>query len=147
VADEVRKLAESANHASSKIQDLVQRLISGIQETSKSSQVSMRMVSEEREVMDEASKTLSDINSAAQQSTASASTISRALEEHARILGEIKKRIHTVQNLGEENLQGARASSDLLGRHTQALEDVNRSLQQLVKDADHMRQSVDGFKL
>lgn len=126
VADEVRKLAERTTLSVQEISSLILNIQNGVGETEKSMEASRKIVTEVVSVAENASTSMTNIETATGTAKAAIAGISSSLREQRHASSELTKNVESITHMSETN--SAAAAS--VAQTTQQLVQVSQSIQQ-----------------
>jgi twitching motility protein PilJ len=133
VAEEVQRLAERSTSSTKQIETLVKNIQGEINEAGTRMDESIQQVVDGSQLADNAHNKLQEIETVSSKVAGSIQKISAAAKQQAEASESISK---TMEEIGEISSQTSTAS-----RHTAV------SMQNMAKTAQHLRVSVEAFKL
>jgi methyl-accepting chemotaxis protein len=133
VADEVRTLAQRTQQSTQEIEEIILRLQSGVSDTSMSMSISHETVGLSVSLSEKVGDALERISTSAQAIVDFNSEIVRTTEEQSIVAEEIDKKIISINALMAKTSIGA--------------EESVQSLDNMVKQTDHLKKVIDTFKV
>jgi len=133
VADEVRTLAQRTQQSTQEIEKIIQRLQSGVSDTSKSMTISHENVGKSVTSSEEVGEALGRISSSAQSIVDFNALIVTATEEQTIVAQEIDQKIIAINDLTTQSAEGAK--------------DTVESLDNMVEQTNHLKEVVAAFKI
>ena len=133
VADEVRTLAQRTQQSTQEIEKIIQRLQSGVSDTSKSMSISHENVGKSVSSSEEVGEALGRISASAQSIVDFNAKIVTATEEQTVVAQEIDQKIIAINDLTSQTAVGAK--------------DTAESLDNMVEQTNHLKEVVAAFKI
>jgi methyl-accepting chemotaxis protein len=133
VADEVRTLAQRTQQSTQEIEKIIQRLQSGVSDTSKSMSISHENVGKSVSSSEEVGEALGRISTCAQSIVDFNAKIVTATEEQTVVAQEIDQKIIAINDLTSQTAVGAK--------------DTAESLDNMVEQTNHLKEVVAAFKI
>ena len=133
VADEVRTLAQRTQQSTQEIEKIIQRLQSGVSDTSKSMSISHENVGKSVSSSEEVGEALGRISTSAQSIVDFNAQIVTATEEQTIVAQEIDQKIIAINDLTSQTAVGVK--------------DTAESLDNMVEQTNHLKEVVAAFKI
>ncbi|MCI2282440.1 methyl-accepting chemotaxis protein [Colwellia sp. MSW7] len=133
VADEVRTLAQRTQQSTQEIEKIIQRLQTGVSDTSQSMSISHENVGKSVSSSEEVGEALSRISMSAQAIVDFNAQIVTATEEQTIVAQEIDKKIIAINNLTSQTAIGAKETA--------------QSLDNMVTQTNHLKDVVHAFNV
>ena len=133
VADEVRTLAQRTQQSTQEIEKIILKLQSGVSDTSKSMTVSHENVGKSVSSSEEVGEALDRISNSAQSIVDFNAQIVTATEEQTIVAQEIDQKIIAINDLTSQTAVGAKETAE--------------SLDNMVKQTNHLKEVIHAFKV
>ncbi len=133
VADEVRTLAQRTQQSTQEIEKIIQRLQSGVTDTSKSMSISHENVGKSVTSSEAVGEALDRISTAAQSIVDFNAQIVTATEEQTVVAQEIDQKIIAINDLTSQTAVGAKETTE--------------SLNNMVEQTSHLKDVIHAFKI
>ncbi len=130
VADEVRALATRTQDSTQEIQQMVERLQSGVGRAASVMERSNNQASQSVEQAARAGSSLDEITRAVESVNDLNTQIATATEEQSHVAEEINRNIHSISQAGEENAQAAGETSNAAGKLRHLSTELKEMIQQ-----------------
>ncbi|WXR60363.1 methyl-accepting chemotaxis protein [Peptostreptococcaceae bacterium AGR-M142] len=139
VADEIRKLAEQTANFTGQIENIINEILTEIENTNNNMQVSKETVDESSIVVDEMARTFSVIENSVNKTLNQMDILSYNIENMNRDKDEVLGSIEGISSVTEESA----ASSEELAATMENQVDIIKNLQQQSKDLNNLAYSLD----
>jgi methyl-accepting chemotaxis protein len=139
VADEVRTLAKRTQDSTEEIQEMIESLQSGVQQTVQVMETSQQQAAESVEHANRAHQSLDEITQVIDSISHMSSQIATAAEEQSAVAEDINKSISEITHIADETSSNSDKSYEASTGMSQEVDVLNRLLDQFNVGKDHAK--------